>query len=106
MPFHEPGDLEDIWEFDELIDRLVPLRAEILDGDLRPLYLANLAMACDGNHDPEETKEGPVPAGLEKLSSAQRALAELYGLSDSLIAAAAQGSPRLPYTGNLLSLFF
>lgn len=92
-PFHEPGDLEDLWEIDEVIDQLVPLQAEILDGDLRPLYLAHLAIACDGEHNPSETKESPVPAGLGKLSNAQRALAELYGLSDSLISAAAQGSP-------------
>jgi hypothetical protein len=94
-PYHEPGDLEDLWEFDNLLHRLLPLRAEILDGDLRPLYLAHLAITCDGNHDPEATKEAPIPAGLDKLSDAQRALMELYGLSDSLIAAAAQGSPSL-----------
>src|SRR5437879_1011579 len=71
------------------------LRAEILDGDLRPLYLAHLAISCDGNHDPEATKEAPIPAGLDKVSDAQRALMELYGLSDSLITAAAQDSPSL-----------
>ena len=94
-PVHEPGDLDDLWEFDTLVERLLPLRAEILDGDLRPLYLAHLAVACDGNHDPDETREGPVPAGLEKPSGAQRALMELYGLSPSLIAAAARAGPRL-----------
>jgi len=94
-PYHEPGDLEELWELDNLMHRLVPLRAEILDGDLRPLYLVHLAIACDGNHDPEATKEAPIPAGLDKLSDAQRALMELYGLSDSLIAAAAQDSPPL-----------
>ncbi len=95
QPYHEPGDLEDLWEMDEMIDKLEPLRAEILDGDLRPLYLAHLAMACDGEHDPEQTKESPVPAGLEKPTPAQLALMELYGLSDAFIAAAAQDSPRL-----------
>ncbi len=99
-PFYESGELEELWELDEIVDRLVPLRAEILDGDLRPLYLAHLAIACDGEHDPEETKEAPVPAGLGKLTDAQRALAELYGLGDSLIAAAAQGSPPLPAQGD------
>ncbi len=98
-PFHEPGDLEELGGFGDLLDRLVPLRAEILDGDLRPLYLAHLAIACDGEHDPEETREAPVPAGLEKLSDAQRALTELYGLSDSLIAAAAHDGP--PRAGNI-----
>src|SRR5258708_4135525 len=76
-PFHEPGDLDDLWGAGDLVDRLVPLRAEILDGDLRPLYLAHLVMASDGEHDPDTTKEAPVPAGLEKPSDAQRALAEL-----------------------------
>jgi hypothetical protein len=94
-PYHESGDLEELWEFDQLLHRLVLLRAEILNGDLRPLYLAHLAIACDGNHDPEATKEAPIPAGLDKLSDAQRALMELYGLSDSLIAAAAQDCPPL-----------
>jgi hypothetical protein len=97
-PYHEPGDLDELWAFDDLLARLAPVRAEILDGDLRPLYLAHLAVARDGNHDPEETTEGPVPAGLAKLSEAQRALAELYGLRPSLIAAAARNSPPLPGT--------
>lgn len=94
-PFFEPGDLEEFWEFDDLLDELELLRAEILDGDLRPLYLAHLAIACDTDHDPEETTEAPVPAGMDELSDAQRALAGFYGLGDSLIAAAGQASPPL-----------
>lgn len=92
-PYFEAGDTEELWEFDEILDRLVPLRAEILDGDLRPLYLAHLAVACDANHDPEGTTEGPVPAGLQQPSDAQRALMAFFGLSDSLVAAAARGGP-------------
>ena len=95
-PYHEAGDLDELWEIDAFLDRLIPLRAEILDGDLRPFYLAHLAVACDSNHDPEETIEAPVPAGLGNLTSAQLALAELYGLSEALIAAAAQASPTPP----------
>lgn len=98
-PFFEPGDLEELWDLDELATRLVPLRAEILDGDLRPLYLVNMAVLADGDIDSDETKEGPVPAGLEKLSPAQLALAEFYGLSEHLIAAAAQNSPPLSLQG-------
>ena len=63
---------------------------------MRPLYLAHLAVACDGNHDPDEEKDAPVPAGLGELTNAQRGLAEFYGLSDALIAAATQNSPSLP----------
>ena len=94
-PYHESGDLDELWGFGDLLNRLAPLRTEILDGDLRPLYLAHLVMACDGEHDPEETKEAPVPAGLKQLSDAQRALTEYFGLSDALIAAAAEHSPPL-----------
>jgi|SRR5665213_2643692 len=39
-PYDESGDLDALWNTDGLLDRLVPLRAEILDGDLRPLYNA------------------------------------------------------------------
>jgi len=47
-------------------------------------------------HDPDETVEAPVPAGLQEPTHAQRALAELYGISESLISAAAQESSPLP----------
>jgi hypothetical protein len=95
-PCLEAGQLDDLWELDGLLDRLLPLRGEILDGDLRPLYLARLAVASDCNHDPEEEKDAPAPAGLDKLTKAQRALADLYGLSKALIAAAARNCPPLP----------
>jgi hypothetical protein len=74
----------------------VPLRAEILEGDLRPLYLARLGICCDSNHDPGETTEAPVPAGLDQLTNAQRALAKFYEISEALVAAAAQEFAPLP----------
>ena len=92
-PYYEPGDQDELWNVQELMERLVPLRAEILEGDLRPLYLAHLAIRSDGEHVPEERTEGPVPAGLGNLTAPQRALAELFGLSHALIAAAAEGDP-------------
>ncbi|HEY5312096.1 MAG TPA: hypothetical protein VIK18_06235, partial [Pirellulales bacterium] len=95
-PYLEPGELDDPGESEDLVERLLPLRAEIIDGDLRPLYLAHLAVAYDSNHDRDEEHEAPVPAGLDQLTDAQQALAELYGLSEALIAAAAQNSPPLP----------
>ncbi|HKB05952.1 MAG TPA: hypothetical protein VKD90_27405 [Gemmataceae bacterium] len=92
-PYFEAGELDELWDLNEVLGRLLPLRAEILDGDLRPLYLAHLAIASDGNHDPEETTEAPVPAGLQKPTDAQRALVQFVGLSDSLVAAAAGEAP-------------
>ena len=60
------------------------------------MYLANLAVACDMNHDPEEWQEPPVPAGLDQLTDAQSALAEFHGLGEALLAAAARNAPPLP----------
>jgi hypothetical protein len=90
-PFYESGELEELWDLDELVDELVPIRKEIQAGDLRPLYLAHLAICCDCNHDPDEKMEGPVPAGLDKPTKAQLALTNFYGISPAMIAAAARG---------------
>ncbi len=95
-PFFEPGELEELWDLNEWLDDLVPIRAEILAGDLRPLYLARLAVASDGNHDRDKIKEGPVPAGLNRLTKPQQALAEFLGLEKSLLAAAAPQSAEAP----------
>jgi len=105
QPYLEPGDLDDVWEFDDLVDSLLPLRAEILEGDLRPLYLAHLAVASDGNHDPKEEPDAPVPAGLKRLTKAQHALAELYGVSRAVLSAAASDSPPLQKKKNADELY-
>ena len=99
-PSHEPGELEELWDLEEVFDRLAPLRSEILEGDLRPLYLAHLAICRDSYHDPAETIEAPVPAGLDQLTKAQRALAAYYEISDALIAAAAQKFAPIPSKGD------
>ncbi len=96
-PWHEAGDQDELSDLEELLDRLVPLRAEILAGDLRPLYLARLAVLSDSNHDRNDSIEGPVPANLNKLTAPQQALVEFFGLSDGLIAAAAEGNTE-PFT--------
>jgi hypothetical protein len=96
-PYLEPGDQEDLWEIEAFPDRLLPLRAELLDGDLRPLYLAHLAIGGSEDEESEEAKEGPVPAGLDQLTDAQQALAEFYDLSEALIVAAARNSPTMPH---------
>jgi hypothetical protein len=80
----------------DLIDRLMPLREEIVAGDLRPLYLAYLAAIGDSNHDWEEPQDVPVPAGLGELTDAQYALAEFYEFSRSFLEAVAEGSPPAP----------
>lgn len=95
-PYYDAGELDYLQaDCGELVDSLAPLREEILSGDLRPLYLGHLALACDSNHDLDKTREMPVPAGLDDLTDAQIALANFFDLSGNLLAAAAQCSPPL-----------
>ncbi len=58
QPCYEPGDLYELWDVNAFLERLLPVRGEILDGDLRPLYLARLGVGRDMNHDPDEEKKG------------------------------------------------
>ncbi len=75
---------------------LSALRQEILQGDLRLLYLAWLAagFAEDSAEEPGDLIEPPVPANLHKLSSAQKSFADLFQIDSDLISAAAIASPQ------------
>lgn len=75
-PRNESGDLKESYDAAARLASLVPLRAEITAGDLRPFYIAHLAVALDAEHDPDELTEPPVPAGLDRLTAAQRSLAD------------------------------
>jgi len=99
-PSYDGGSFDDDLDPGGLIDELLPLRDEILAGDLRPWYLARLATGNDYNNDPDEVVEGPIPAGLGQLTPAQLALAHVYGLSESLLQAAAKNSLPLPEAKN------
>jgi hypothetical protein len=70
--------------------RLVPLRDELLRGDLRPLYLGWLASAGQLEDDMLEPEP---PAGLSDLTVSQQALTEFIEIDPDLLAAAAAGSP-------------
>ena len=81
----------DYLEDGELLNEIAPIRDLLVEGDLRPLYLAWLA--CAGA---DEELEPPVPAGLGKLPPALKAMALFYELDDGLLRAAAETSPSLP----------
>ena len=82
---------------------LVPLRNDILQGDHRLLYLAWLkAMLIQGDERPRDQKstmpehmELAVPPGLRRLSPALKRFLDLFDVSPSLVAAAAEVSPEL-----------
>ena len=74
---------------------LMPLRSDLLRGDLRCLYLGWLRCAQDGGLDEDEL-EPPVPAGLEELSGPLHARIEFLEIDEDLVEVAAQASNRLP----------
>lgn len=90
---------------EDSLSAIVGVRAELVTGDLRPLYLAWLAAygiwerdedAFD--YDEEEEFEPPVPAGLGALTAPQRALADFLRLDSDLLTTAAQASLPRPDT--------
>jgi hypothetical protein len=74
--------------------RLVPLRDELLRGDLRALYLGWLAGVTAGEVE-EGTREPLPPPGLSRLTAAQQALVEFLEIDPDLIAAAANGDAEI-----------
>ena len=73
---------------------LMPLRSDLLRGDLRCLYLGWLRSAQDGGLD-EDEMEPPVPAGLRQLSGSLDALIEFLEINEDLVEVAAQASKPL-----------
>jgi hypothetical protein len=92
----ESGD----WEEDEgWMSSLAPLRADLLAGDFRSLYLGWLnSIGCLELDD--DKIEPPVPLGLGELTAPLRALAEFLRIDDSLIDAAVKASPPLSAEGD------
>ena len=89
---------EDDGEYDEewldgsgLLASIVPVRAELMAGDLRLLYLAWLLAVRNSQVD-EDAVEPPVPPGLGQLSAALSAVAEFLRIDSDLIAVAAERS--------------
>ena len=79
---------------EDWLTKLVPLRDDLLRGDLRMLYLAWLiAVQVDLAEDDENLIEPPVPPNLGNLSSALGSFVDLFGLDEDLISAAAESSP-------------
>ncbi|RJF97654.1 hypothetical protein [Noviherbaspirillum saxi] len=74
--------------------RLMPLRDELLRGDLRPLYLGWLAGVSAGEVT-NNAVEPDVPPGMAQLSAAQQALVEFLEIDPDLMVAATAGSQKI-----------
>jgi len=99
----EEGDWDDgeAW-----MSSLAPLRADVLAGDLRCLYLGWLnCIGCEDAEENEKEGEPPVPAGLGTLSAPLKALAEFLRIDTALIEAAAEASPSLAQTNDTAAEF-
>jgi hypothetical protein len=82
------GDDYDRFEVDDgagWMARLAPVREELLRGDLRSLYIGWLAAVSIGAVEGDE-QEPPALEGLDRLTAAQQALAELLGVNEDLLA--------------------
>jgi hypothetical protein len=83
---------EDDWfEARGRLGALVPLRGELLQGDMSMAYLAWL-LAVQAEDVAPSAKEPPVPAGLREPNASRIALAEFLRIDRDLVAAAAEGS--------------
>jgi hypothetical protein len=75
------------------LSTLVSLRADLIHGDHRCLYLGWLVAVRDGGLD-NETLEPPVPPGLAELNAQLESLAKFLHIETDLIAAAAEQSEK------------
>jgi len=91
----EDGDWED---GEGYMASLIPLRAELMRGDLRCLYLGWLLCAQCQVLDEEEL-EPPVPPGLAKLSAPLQEFADFLRIEQDLIEVAAESSAALDIAG-------
>ncbi len=93
------------------LSHFIRLRADILEGDYRLLYLAWLkAMTLDSSSSwfpdddeyedddpdyPADDREPPIPPGLKKLSPALQNFVQIFEIDPFLVQAAAEASPDL-----------
>ena len=87
----EEGDFE--WGGEGVLASILPVRAELLSGDLRALYLLWLLSVQVGEVS-DDAVEPPVPASLNALTGSQTALVEFLRIDRNLVDVAAAGSPQ------------
>jgi hypothetical protein len=82
-------------EAERWLPSLAPLRADILRGDTRVLYLAWLKSLMPEDAE-DAMEEPPVPAGLRDLSPRLEAFLELFEVDRHLLEIASQASEGIP----------
>ena len=97
LEFSSDDEEDDEWsEGERWMSSLIALRAELMRGDYRSLYLGWLASLGSLDRDEDDLEdnllEPPVPPGLGKLTAPLRELASFLRVDGELIEAAASGS--------------
>ena len=98
LDFQSDQEVGDWEEGEGYMASLIPLRAELMNGDLRCLYLGWLLCAQSEELD-EEEMEPPVPPGLAKLSAPLQEFADFLRVEEDLIEVAAESSDALELAG-------
>ncbi len=88
LQFLSEDEPEDWEEGEGWMASLIPLRTDLMQGDLRCLYLSWLLAAQSGELEDDE-QEPAVPLGLRSLSAALQSFAEFVRIDPDLIEAAA-----------------
>jgi hypothetical protein len=89
MSEDEEADFE--WGGDGVLATILPVRAELLAGDERALYLLWL-LSVQVEEVDDDAAEPAVPERLDRLTGAQTALAEFLRIDSDLLEVAASGS--------------
>ena len=95
MRIDEESDYFEWVESESVLGQLTPLREQLLQGDMRMLYLAWLKVISRNEWEGmSEEPEPPVPAGMKKLNASLQAFADFFEIDPHLISAAAAASPK------------
>lgn len=92
----EDGEMAGWIDGEGWLPQLLPLRDQLLTGDVRLLYLAWLRAVpnCAGYDIEDDPIEPPIPSNLSKLSASLETFIELVELDPDLAAAAAEASTK------------
>ncbi|MDZ4819789.1 MAG: hypothetical protein SGJ20_12540 [Planctomycetota bacterium] len=93
-PYYDDVGPNNVLDSEDTIDALTEVRQQLIDGDLRALYLLWLC-ACDDNFDWAELVEPPVPHGIADLNGKAGDLLQFFGLDPELLKAAGEGVPAI-----------
>lgn len=91
LSFHSEDEDYEWVEVEGWLTSIIPLRADLVNGDYRCLYLGWL-LGVQGREFDEETPEPPVPPGLGDLSEPLRTFADFLRIDYDLITVAAEQS--------------